>query len=253
MATSRHHNGHSITATLARKHFVATEAEVESLAQEQYRGADIAAQGASTYLRVLVAGCQAKVGRARRGLALRKDAQLEVINAVHERFYAAVLRGVTTPEIEHDPNVDPKEQRRRTLERNRRSAFARSAVSTLRLFVNGGGDIRALSVEVVTKTQLRKDVAPPEPTDKVERQIQRAEGALLRAIERRARASPEAAAEDIGRIMEDLQKTLDALNGEAETAPAEAPQAPPPRQDTGARRTRVGVPLLHRPALAAGP
>ena len=72
MATSRHHNGHSITATLARKHFVATEAEVESLAQEQYRGADIAAQGASTYLRVLVAGCQAKVGRARRGLALRK-------------------------------------------------------------------------------------------------------------------------------------------------------------------------------------
>lgn len=253
MASRHHTNGHSITTTLARKHYVATEAEVESLAQEQYRGADIAANGASTYLRVLVAGCQAKVGRARRGLALRKDAQLEVIGAVHERYYAAVLRGVTTADIEHDANVDSKEQRRRTLERNRRSAFARSAVSTLRLYVNGGGDIRALEVETVSKTQLRKAVAPTEPTDKTERQIQRAEGALLRAIERRARASPEQARDDIERVMEDLQKTLDALNGEAETAPAEAPAAPPPRQDTGARRTRVGVPLLHRPALAAGP
>lgn len=239
----------TIQQTIAKKHYAATEAEVEALAQQQYAAAETVGAGAVTYLRVLVAGCQAKYGR-RRGPALARQAQAEIVEGVHARFYNAVLRGITTADIAHDANVDAAEQRRRILERNRRSAFARSAVSTLRLYVSGGGDIRALNVETVTKGELRKAVAPPEPTDKVARQISRAQGALLRAIQRRARGDPDAAAEA-------AEAAIQALEGmfAAEPEPP-APRPPEPHAEStviGARRSRAGIPvILHRPA-AGGP
>lgn len=239
----------TIQQTIARKHYAATEAEVEALAQEQFQAVDTATRGSGTYLRVLVAGAQSRYGR-KRGPALKREAQAEIVEAVHARYYNAVLRGITTPDIAHDTNVDAAEQRRRILERNRRSAFARSAVSTLRLYVSGGGDIRALNVETVTKGELRKAVAPPEPTDKVARQIQRAQGALIRALQRRARGDPAAAAQATEAAIEALEAMF---APEPEPAPARPAEQFTESTMIGARRSRAGTPvILHRPA-AGGP
>lgn len=245
-------NGTNIVAKLVKAHYVVhNEAEVETLAAERYASNTVVAQADGTYLRVLLVGTQAKLGRPRgRAPKVNGEAQLTVLGEVHERFYAAVLRGVTTPEVAIEPDLDSKEQRRRALERNSRSAFARSAMSTLVAFIKGGGDLRSLDPETVTKAALRAAVAPPEPEDKVARQIQRASGALLRAIGRRARDNPEAARTEVETIMDELQKVLDSLDGEAETEHTATTTVVGVRpRDTGPARTRVGTPtMLHRGA-----
>jgi len=232
--------------TIQRKHYVATEAEVEALAAEHQTGMESTTRGSATYLRVLVAGAQSRLGK--RGPAPRAKAQAEVLELVHAKFYPAVLRGITSPDIAHDDQAEAPEQRRRALERNRRSAFARSAMSTLRAYVGAGGDLRALTVETVSKGELRAAMAPPEPTDKVERQIARAQGALLRAIARRARGDPAAAEAALDAAIE----ALEALRSPAEpqAAPARRPAEQAHHETTivGGRRTRVGTPVMvHRP------
>lgn len=241
----------TIIAKLSKGHWVATEHDVEVLAQERYANALVVSNSDSTYLKVVLVASQAKLGRPRgRAARFNAEAQLTVLNGVHEVFYAAVLRGVTTPDVAIEPTLDSKEQRRRSLERNSRSAFARSALSTLTGFVKGGGDLRTLDPETVTKTGLRAAVAPPEPEDKVARQIQRASGALFRAIGRRARDNPEAAREEVERVMDELQKVLDSLNGdEAEHTATTTVVGAKPR-DVGPARTRVGPPMLHRGAVS---
>lgn len=231
-----------IHENIQRKHYVATEAEVEALAGEQYTAMETAGAGGVTFLRVLVAASQARLGK-RRGPAPRASAQSEVLELVYDKYYPAVLRGITTDDIQHDPTLDAKEQRRRSLERNRRSAFARSAISTLRPFVQAGGDLRNLDVENVTKAWLRAAIAPPEPENKVERQIARSQGALLRAINRMARGDPAAAEAAIEAAIEALEHARPAAE---QPAARTRPTAQAPR-DTGTRRTRVGTPVMvHR-------
>jgi hypothetical protein len=244
----------TIIAKLSKGHWVATENDVETLAHERYANAVVVAGADSTYLRVVLVAAQAKLGRARGRTAPRvnTEGQLTVLAEVHERFYAAVLRGVTTPEIAIEPELDSKEQRARSLERNSRSAFARSAASTLTAYVKAGGDLRALDAATVSKAALRAAMAPPEPEDRVARQIQRARGSLLRAITRRARDNPEEARTEVENLMDELQKVLDALDGNEQEEPeagATTVVGSRPR-DTGPARTRVGIPQLHRGAVS---
>lgn len=244
-------NGTNIVAKLVKAHYVVhNESEIETLAHERYTSNTVVAQADGTYLRVLLVGTQAKLGRPRgRAARVNAEAQLTVLGEVHELFYAAVLRGITTPEVAIEPTLDPKEQRRRSLERNSRSAFARSAMSTLATFVKGGGDLRTLNAEEVTKAALRAAVAPAEPTDKIARQVQRARGALLRAITRRARDNPEEAATEVKSLMDELQKVLDGLGEPAQDHTATTTVVGARPRDAGPTRTRVGTPtMLHRGA-----
>ena len=237
-----------IIAKIVKAHYVIhNESEVESLAHERYASNTVVSQADGTYLRVLLVASQAQLGRPRgRAAKFVAETQVTVLTAVNEKFYPAVLRGITTPDIAVEAGLDSKEQRRRSLERNARSAFARSAMSTLVAFVKGGGDLRGLNPEEVTKSALRAAVAPPEPQDKVERQVQRASGALLRAIGRRARDNPEAAREEVSKVMDDLQRVLDSLNGDEEHAETTTVVGV---RDRGPTRTRVGSPvILHRGA-----
>lgn len=229
----------------------ATEAQVEQLAHAMYAAGSQVRSADVTYFRVLLVACQAKLGKRRPGRrpTLDSKAQLTVLEAQHERFYAAVLRGVTTDEVAHEDGLDQPEKQRRALERNRRSAFARTAKSTLAAFAAAGGDLRGLDAATVSKSAVRAALAPAEPTDKVARQITRSEGALLRAIARQARASPETAAGTVERLMGDLQKVLDDLGTEPE------PSHEATTTVVGARspqRTRVGIPvMLNRPQAGA--
>lgn len=223
------------------------EQRVENLARERVTSAVEVLNADVTYLSLLVDAMQAGMGKVRRG-RYPKDAQLSVLESVHERFYAAVLRGVTTEDIAIEDGLDADEQRRRSLERNRRSAFARSAKSTVVAFITGGGDVRTLDPATVSKSALRKAVAPPEPQDRTARTLQRAHGMLLRAVQRRARGDPDAARAEVEELMDELQKILDSIGGEPEP-PRDATtivgMRPP---DRGSQRTRVGQPLLHKGA-----
>lgn len=239
----------NIQTVIARANWVATEAQVENLAAAGY---SVDAQGELinvTYLRILVVDVQSQVGTKRRGRQPTAGSQLAVIDRSHERFYAAALRGVTTPDIQVEEGLEPAERSRRALERNRRSTRYRSAKTTLVNYVRGGGDIRMLVPAEVTKAALRAAVSPPESTDKGERQIDRAQGALLRAVARRARGDPEGARERLEGVIDALQAALDALPVERQRdmgATTATGIRPPPPRDRGAQRTRVGVPQMHR-------
>lgn len=239
----------SILSKLEHATTIPSDAQVESLALERYNNAIVVARVDSTYLRIIVMASQAQLGKSKRG-KVDAEGQSKVLESVHERFYAAVLRGVTTHDIAIEPGLAPKENTRRSLERNRRSAFARSAKSTLLAYVKGGGDLRALDPDNVSKAGLRKAVEAPEPTDKTERQIVRSKGSLYRALARQARASPEAAREAIETAVEELQALLEQLGPEVEDTAED--EAPPPQHrratDQGHSRTRVGIPMLNKGA-----
>lgn len=239
---------HSIITRLIAAHYAATVAQVESLAHERYTSNVAVLNADGTYLRIALVDAQSNLGRPRgRGAAPNAEAQLTVLTKTHEKFYPAVLKGVTTDDIAVENGLDPKEQSRRALERNSRSAFARSAMSTLTAYVRAGGDLRTLDAETVTKASLRAATAPTEPTDKVARQVQRASGMLLRAVTRRAREHPDEAREEIGAVMDELQRVLDSLGNGDEEHEETTTTARPPR-DAGSTRTRVGVPQFHRGA-----
>lgn len=244
----------NLLAKLEKHHWVANEHEVETLARDRYTNAHAVSLADGTYLKVILVASQANLGPARRSKGLLKkadsEAQAKVLGDVHERFYPHVLKGITTDDIANEENLTTVESRRRSLERNRRSAFARSAKSTLLLYVEAGGDLRSLDAALTSKESLRKALAPPEPTDRIARQIQRSQKALMRAIARQVRRDPVAAEKTINSTMAELQAVLDALDGddnevEAGTTTVVPGRAPPER---AAQRTRVGVPMLNRGA-----
>lgn len=225
--------------------------QVETLARSRCENASHVLDADGTYLSYLIDAMQSKLGRVARSVRKNNlEVQRGVLAEVHEQFYAAVLRGVTTEDVAYEEGLDSTEQRRRSLERNSRSAFARTTKSTVLRFIEGGGDIRTLDPKTVSKVALRKAVEPtPAITDRIGRQIDNAKGALLRAVNRRARGDPEAAREELEHLMEDLQKMLDELNEGDDESPDHgattivSSRAPP---DRGPQRTRVGTPFLHR-------
>jgi hypothetical protein len=147
-----------------------------------------------TYLRALVASAQVRTGmEAPRTTALRGrigepadiDADVATVTAVHDEFYALVLKAVTTEDIAPEKGLRKAEAARRAKERNRRSNFARSAKSTLTKFVRAGGNIRGLCVLSVTKRQLRELTAQKQGTQaaSTEEQAKRFGARIVRALE----------------------------------------------------------------------
>lgn len=170
---------------IAKAGYIASEEQIEGLARDVALGK----QADSTYLRVLVAAVQTalKGKRQRAETALRQ---------AHERFYAAVLRGVGADDI------TPRE-------RTRRATFARTATSTLRSFVKAGGDVRGLDVLTVTKGSLRSFGAETVPTGtRHERSALRAQAQLLRALKR---MEPAEARQSIDSLIKALQARREAL------------------------------------------
>lgn len=177
--------------TLEARSFVATPADVETLARQQIAGATVPA----TYLRVLIATTQSELGtepRQRTTKVGKIDADtiqlhLTTLEAVHERFYAIVLRVA-------------QETYRGARERNVATNFARTALSTLRSWMRAGHDIRDLAAARVSKESLR------------------------RATPRRSRAGP--APRTLIRRVETMTQRLDAVvsavpeAGRAEMRPA---------------------------------
>lgn len=195
---------------MSKNQYVMTEAQIEALAAERTTSVVLADGLAGTYLRALVAGTQSKLG-PKRGRRPNDEAQLEALELIAGPFYAAVLRGVITGDIELAATLEAAETTRRTRERNRRATFARTAKSTLVAWIEAGGDVRGLDVATVTKGLLRAAVtAKREGGGTVTTRIERAQTAILAAV---AREGPEIAREHLERVIATLQAALDELPG----------------------------------------
>jgi len=131
--------------TLESRHYVATDADVETIARQHITGI----QASATYLRVLVVGIQTALGaeprlRGARAAKLEDStAHLAALDTVHERYYTIVLRVAS-------------ESYRDAKERNRATNYARSAKSTLRAWIKAGNDITSIAAGRTTKESLRK-------------------------------------------------------------------------------------------------
>jgi hypothetical protein len=220
-------------------HHVATEQQIETLAQSHYTSQATGARADGTYLKAVIVAAQSKLGK--RGRPPRPDAQMAVLTGVHDRFYAAVLRGVTTPDIAPDESVDRTERQRRNIERGRRSNFARTAMSVLSGYVERGGDLRGLDVATVTKGALREYGRQELSGDPTAARVVRAQEGLLRSIANRARGDPAAAKVAAERAIVALRTLLATIT------------VPPDVGETtvigrGHRRTRAGEPvMIHAP------
>lgn len=203
----------NVIEKIAKAHYAATVADVEALASNVATGQ----QSDGTYLRVLVAATQAKLGTSRRG-RVNTAAQLEILDQVHLQFYAAVQRGVG------DASVDDAERRRR-------SGFARSAASTLRAYVKAGKDLRGLVVADTTKHSLRQAVNPvrqvPAGTSRVATTFLRSVDTATQAAEKLLASDGEEARETIESAIESLQNLLDASKPTHRAARTGARSTPP--------------------------
>lgn len=134
--------------SLESKNYIATPADIAAMAKAYGAALDTGGAVRAHYLRALVATTQYELGaKPRQRTAgdieptLDRDTvqkHLTALETVHEKFYAVVLENI-------NGNAD---------ERNRRSNFARSAVSTVRAFVRTGRDITLLAAARLTKAAL---------------------------------------------------------------------------------------------------
>ncbi len=135
-------------SSLDSRNFVATATDIAAIAKAYSNALDSSHATRGTYLRALVATTQHALGAKPRLRASSDDkptldkegirTQMGALDSVHESFYEVVLANV-------EGNAE---------ERNRKSGFARSAVSTVRAYIRSGFDITALAAARVTKAAL---------------------------------------------------------------------------------------------------
>jgi len=226
-----------VITAIVHANYAATGDQVEQLAFAVATGLD----AGTVYLRVVLAHMQAKLGRSRR--RAETVSQEPVLDAIHEELYPHVLRGVG-PEEMGQP------------ERNGRANFARTTASTIRFFVQHGGDVRTLDIPTVTKNGLRTAVQPPAPTipagtPRALRGFMTAREGLKRAVTRLARGDPATARQQIEQLLDEYEQLLEDLD-RAPTAPQVAPPdvggttttITPGRRGGG--RSSGEAPMLHR-------
>lgn len=137
---------------LTAARFVASESQIQLLASRYTNGLQTQDWVRGSYLKVLIAGTQKAAVEAG---AKTPDLLLESLNKIHEAYYAIVLRGIATPDVADAEGLDPEERTTRSLERNRRSNFARTAKAVLAAYIKAGGDLMRLDVTTTTKTELQ--------------------------------------------------------------------------------------------------
>lgn len=130
---------------------------VAELARIGASGDAVTSKVGGTYLRVLVASAQRHLAGIDTG---HPSAQPRAVDAANAAYYPYVLKGITTADCADNSTLyDRAERSRRSLERNRRSNFARTAASTLRTWVSVGGDLETLHPAHITKAHLIEDIS----------------------------------------------------------------------------------------------
>jgi hypothetical protein len=199
-----------ITDKIEKAHYVASEAEVELLAAAHLACTEATKKTDGAYLRILIAALQDQFGTKKHKLSQKEQHRhVEVLTSTHARLYPAIMRGVTTPEVEDNEALPVDERRMRAAVRNARATFARSAASTLHAFIDAEGDVRGLDLNTITKTALRAHVLAkhgvPPKMELVMAALHRVEKQVLKWVQE----DPEQARAAIEECIERLQKLHD--------------------------------------------
>lgn len=204
----------TINELITSKGYVASAQQIEQLAHDRYAADQHINASNTTYLRVLIVAMQAKLGVAKRKpTKVDTEGHLSVLDEVNGMFYPAVLRGVTTADVQDDTTLSQAERSRRTLERNRRSNFARSSRSTIQAYIESRGDVRTLDGLQVTKAQLQEFVNAhpsddPGNTETTVNGLQRSATAIEGKLRVLAASNPLAARHVAEQIIELMGKVL---------------------------------------------
>lgn len=137
--------------SLQSRQFIGTPAEAEKLIADIIDGDQKVSSGRGNYMKMMVATTQAELDSPPRSRNVRADrlsdeevvVHLAALQAVFERFHAIVIR------VAENTIPDPDKELIR-----KRTAFSRSAGSTVRGYIRAGNDIRALAAAKVTKAAL---------------------------------------------------------------------------------------------------
>lgn len=157
-----------------------TDAQLAEMAKTYATSLDTCTNVKVDYLRILVA--RAKVA-ARQGKKNPTPTQARrAVDAAHERMYDVVLKAVTTPDIAPDDALKPIDRAWRSLERNRRSNFARTAKYVLDAWLDAGGRLMNVPVDV-TREWLRKHTAanPEREPDRLAGSFERSADRIFKA------------------------------------------------------------------------
>jgi len=168
-----------VEAALEASGYLATNEQLAALAQEYAIGLGAIGGVRVSYLRIMIAHAHREAGRRLKKLTPAQSRTL--VQEVHDRLYAVVLTAITTPEIAPDEKLSPRENTRRSLERNRRSNFARTAKHAIDSFLDAGGKLWALKPASVTKEELRR-IASPRDGDGAGRLVRSAERSSARVV-----------------------------------------------------------------------
>lgn len=149
---------------LEQKGFVATAEDVATIVESVLTANSEADAGRLSYLKILIATTQndlagkprVHTGKASKLKADEIAAQLKALADVNERFYPTVTRVVIAS--------IPPGTRDKGLEANRRTNFARTALSAVRLYIKAGNDITAVGIKTVTKASLAVKRSPKPPS-----------------------------------------------------------------------------------------
>lgn len=139
----------NVVESLTAAKYVATPDQIAQLARFNLKSLEGSESVRGVYLKCLIAGVQKDLTES-----VTELEQDKVLQQVHERYYGAVLKAVTTREIKDSAKLPVEERRVRAQERNRRSNFARSAKSTLLNFIRADGDVQTLDADKITKGEL---------------------------------------------------------------------------------------------------
>lgn len=227
-------NGSSALFTqLEERTYLATDDHIKALAVSHLKADRTSKTAKNAYLRSLAAGVQEALGveprkappRGKRRKLTEEDKkeQLQTIETLHKKYYALVLDAITTTDIVDDPKLEQKERTRRSLERNSRSNFARSAKYVLSKYVEKGGDITTVVIPTLQKSALQEAAdAGGDVEDTAERlkaRISTSVSKLEKSVSALAEEDEEAAATAVEAAMSKLATLMGQLGRKSTTKP----------------------------------
>lgn len=179
--------------------------EIRELARQTVDGKKAVTTARGAYFRALVESAQVEL----RGKGPVSQAeQVAAVKKVHRRFYPAVEEAVNY-DIKKDRKNSKDERDRRTLERNRRTNFARTAYGAIKKWLRAPDhDLLKLDPQQVTKSQLLDEAPPSRQHTMTPKRIQARGGRLIDQLVRFAKQIAKGDEKQAAKIVEEAMQEL---------------------------------------------
>jgi hypothetical protein len=137
----------TIISMLADNHHRVTDEDLGKLIRTKAAGDKVGEALGDSYFRVMVRRTQDKI-------SAQKGEPVQFLDAVGKAMMDVVNATLITDDIAPNESDSSADKARKTAERQRVTGFARSAKSTLKTWMQNGGDIMTLDADTVTKSSL---------------------------------------------------------------------------------------------------